>query len=485
MGNTIRKGKRFAALVLAAMLAAGLLGGCNDTTTTPDPSGSSGGSSGGETSETPEETYTFPDLDLNQYEFKIAEAWSYGETDRPPTEYGVSGLGDAILDRNQAIEDALNCTITLEYYDPYNFFDLVTTSIMAGDKIADVMTPVVFNFGKFVNAEQLYDLNELPGVDLSKPWWNQTIPAITTFGGKVYGASAQFARVEGEAVGVFYNRRILNEIGMQDPQELVAQGAWDLDAFKEYVAKGMKDLNNDGVFDDNDQWSVTGECTEAMYSLFVGGGNKILDTVDGKVTYMLGEASSIDYMLKMKDVFEPQGSYYNPNWDFGKQLTNFVGGKVFLFIGALLHYPDMRDMADDFGVLPIPAAPGSDTYYSLITHNSPIVCVPTTIDNPEATGAILEAMAALSEPEFDIWFDDYSTLTLRDDESVHVARDIVIPSLTLELAHTGHFLSAEMTAATDGILTNPILIDRTQEPASAVDAVKEQAQAMVDEIYNK
>ena len=94
-------------------------------------------------------------------------------------------------------------------------------------------------------------------------------------------------------------------------------------------------------------------------------------------------------------------------------------------------------------------------------------------------------MAALSQPEFDIWFDDYATLTLRDDELVHIAQDIVIPTQTLELAHTSHFIFAEMTSATDGVLTNRIFIDRTQEPASAVDAVKEQDQAMVDEIYNK
>lgn len=479
--------KRLLTLTLALAIVTGLLAGCTGgKTTSGTPDNSKGTASGGNNSasESTVETYTPPELNLDGYEFKIAEAWSYGEADRPVLEPGVSNLNDAIIERNKKIEETFGCTISYEYYDPFSFFDLVTTSLLAGDKIADAMTPVVFNFGKFVNANQLYDLKDLPGINLDKPWWNQKIRELTTFGDGIYGASAQFSRVEGEAIGLFYNRRILSDMGMEDPQKLVQEGKWDLDAFKSYVAKAPKDLNNDGVFDDNDQWAVTGECTEAMNALFVGGGNHILQQIDGKVQYVLGESSNIDYLLKMKDVFAPEGSYYNPNWDFGKQLTNFVSGKVFFFVGALLHYPDMRDMADDFGVLPIPAAPGSNTYHSLITHNSPIVCVPTTIDNPEATGAILEAMAAYSQPEFDIWMDDYATLTLRDDESVRIARDIVIPSLTLELAFTGHFISPELTSATTNMVSFPVLIDRTQEPASSIDAVKEQAQAMVDEIYN-
>ena len=357
-------------------------------------------------------------------------------------------------------------------------------SLLSGKKFADVMTPASYNFGRFVNADKLYDLKKLPGVDLSKPWWNQRISEQTAFGKGVYGAGAGFAQVEDKIIGLFYNRRLLSEMGLEDPQKLVREGRWDLDAFQRYIEQAPKDRNSDGSFDDsNDWWAMTGDYIPAMNALFTGGGNVILRQTGGRVDYVLDEAPHIEYLLKMKEIFAPDGTFFNPNWDGGRAATGFTFGYV-LFCAVELSDPIIEGMEEDFGVVPFPAAPGSSTYHCLMSHHSPIVCVPSTIDNPEATGAVLEALAAYSQPEPGIWLDGYAAAVLRDDGSIRMVKDIIIPSQTLELAFTSHFIAPDLTSATINMVSFPVVVDRTMDPASSIGAVKEQAQAMIDEIHN-
>lgn len=476
--------KRLLILILAMVIITGPLTGCNGGKTTSGISNGNDSASGDTSPESAAEVYTPPALDLEGYAFKIAAAHYYDEADLPGPGKGVSELNDAVFERNRKIEEAFGCTISYDYYDPFTFFDQVIASLLSGKKFADVMTPASYNFGKFVNADKLYDLKKLPGVDLHKPWWNRQISEQTTFGKGVYGAGAGFAQAEDKIIGLFYNRRLLVEMGLEDPQKLVREGRWDLDAFQRYIEQAPKDRNNDGTFDDsNDWWAMTGDDIPAMNALFTGGGNVILRQTGGRVDYVLDEAPHIEYLLKMKELFAPDGTFFNPNWDYGRAASGFAFGYV-LFCAVELSDPIIGKMEEDFGVVPFPAAPGSSAYHCLMSNNSPIVCVPSTIDNPKATGAVLEALAAYSQPEPGIWLDGYAAAVLRDAESIRMVRDVIIPNQTLELAYTGHWIHPDLSLATTNMVYFPVVIDRTMDPASSINEIKEQAQAMVDEVYN-
>lgn len=433
------------------------------------------------------DTDGLPQKDLGGYEFIVAEGWYYGEETKPSLELGVSDLNDQIIARNSEIQKRFNCKITYQYFNPVTFFDEVSVAILAGDKIADVVTPTMFNYGKFVNGALLTDLKTIPYIKLDKPWWNKNIENATRVGDKSFGSSNQMARTEGNAFVVFFNKNLVQKLQLENPYELVTQDKWNWDKFSELANAAIKDLNGDGTFNENDQWGVTGPTSESMEALFVSSGLNLISQVNGNKIpqYNLSEPNSIDALIKMKDMFKSNGSFYNPNMDYNMQLGQFMNGKSLFFINPLYQYDYLREMSDDFGVVPMPKGMGTKDYHTLVTHNAPVVSVPITIDNKENTGLILEAMAFASYKEKKIWLDQLSTKLLRDEESAKNINDHVFTSITTDVSYLWHNISPEISQGTSGAVTFPILTDRTLEPKSYTEQYKTLIQTFLNEAYSK
>lgn len=87
--------KRMIALLLAGLLAATAMTGCKGSESSPGSNDSAGGTSGSDLDD------GVPEMNLNGYEFVIADAYHY---EQPNMEPGSSDLTDAVLERNKIIE---------------------------------------------------------------------------------------------------------------------------------------------------------------------------------------------------------------------------------------------------------------------------------------------------------------------------------------------------------------------------------------------
>ena len=185
-------------------------------------------------------------------------------------------------------------------------------------------------------------------------------------------------------------------------------------------------------------------------------------------------------------MFSAPGCYYYGGGDSQLCTQMFMDGQVTFFMNLMSRGDRLRDMKDDYGFLPIPMGPNVDQFYSPIDHNTPIICVPSTgIDNPEATGAILQAMACASYKEKDIWEEEVAGLYYRDDESFANLTEHVLPSMTFDPLFMYSRLAQEFEMYTITAVFKPIARDPAADAATIINEGKEVVQTMIDELINK
>lgn len=476
--------RRIISSLLCAAVAVTALAGCG---------GSGGGNGGGKGGDS---TFAYlnsmPDVDLGGYNFVIAEAAYYGSEDRPNMEAGASDLSDAILARNKAIEEKFNCTISYEYYDPTSFYDEVYPIIMSGEKVADIMDTTLFSYGKFATAEYLYDMSTLPHVDFTQDHWLKVYDDTAVYHtGERYGASAMFANPYTHGFGLYFNKRLVDESGLLDTlgveslYDLLEQNKWNWDTFGQMLSGGYVDVGSDGVFDNNDTYSITGGLDGGICALYLANGLNMLKVEDGYVKYAMTDPEVIPALTTMKGMFATPGIYYYGGGDSTECTKMFINGKVTFYLNLTTRGQALRDMNDDFGLLPLPIGPNATGYSSPIDHNTPIISVPSSIDNPEATGLILEALAATSYSEFDVWKDEVTSLYYRDEESADILLNYILPNLISDPVYIYDRIDQQLEAYTTNVIYKPIARDPNADPATMINSGKEVIQTLLDEVVNK
>lgn len=469
--------KRIICLVLSATLIVGCLAGCAKK---------GNGGSKGEASVF-DYLNNMPDADFEGYEFVIAEACYYGSEDRPNMEAGASELSDAILARNKAIEEKFNCKITYEYYDPTSFYNEIYPLIMSGEKVADIMDVTLFTYGKLSVGEYLYDMSTLPNVDFSKDHWLKIYDDTAVLSSGIrYGASAMFANPYTHGFGIYFNKRLVSELGLEDPYKLLNEGKWNWDTFGTLLSKAMKDVDSDAVFGSNDIYSITGGLDGGITAFYLANGENMFEIADdGKVKYAMTGDNVIPTLTKMKSMFSTPGAYYYGGGDSSLCTDMFINGQVTFYINLTTRGQALREMSDDFGLVPVPMGPDVDSYYSAIDHNTPIVCVPSSIDNPEATGTILEALAATSYSELEVWKDEISGLYYRDDESAKVLSEHILPNIIYDPVFMYSRIDQQFEQYTITAVFKPIARDPNTDPATIIGSGKQVVQTLIDEVINQ
>lgn len=470
--------KRVLSLIICACLLVTALCGCGD-----DKKSSGSGSKGS----TFEYLNKMPDKDLDGYNFVIAEACYYGSEDRPNMEAGASDLSDAILARNKAIEEKFNCTISYEYYDPTSFYDEMYPIIMSGEKVADIMDVTLFTYGKLSVGEYLYDMSKLPHVNFKKDHWIDIYDdTVSLASGERYGASAAFANPYTHGFGIYFNKRLISELGLEDPYKLLKEGKWNWETFGALLNKAMKDVDSDAAFGNNDIYSITGGLDGGITSFYLANGLNMFDIDDnGFVRYAMTDENVIPTLTTLKSMFAPPGAYYYGGGDSSLCTEMFINGQVTFYMNLTTRGQALREMEDEYGLVPVPMGPDVDKYYSAIDHNTPIVCVPSSIDNPEATGLILEALAATSYSELDVWQEEIATLYYSDDESAKVLSDYILPNVIYDPVFMYSRIDKSFEAQTITAIFKPIARDPNADAATIINSGKDAVQALIDEVINQ
>jgi hypothetical protein len=346
-------------------------------------------------------------VNLGGKNFKILidKQWSGNSldiTDYDIEEVNGEVLNDAIYTRNILIEETYNLKLEGIHADD-TIETIMNKTVKAGVDEYDAVAVRLLRAAKF--AASGYGVNMFDtALTLNAPWWDQNILADTSIGGAAYFISGDIFIKHYDGIALLmFNKKLLTELALESPYNLVNNNQWTMDKFNEMVKGVYQDLDNDGKMTRYDRY---GFVTQADYltSFVNGSGEKLVSKDKDDLPVFTGNSEKLSNILdKMNEVYL-EDTYCMHRNAYGKekgsgqlvQFWVFPEGRS-LFYWAFPRYMDLglRDMEDDFGILPIPKWDSNqDRYYATVNNwHSYTYMLPITVGDVERNSNILDAMA--------------------------------------------------------------------------------------------
>jgi len=312
---------------------------------------------------------------------------------------------DAMYTRNRKLEERFNFTFSeLMAEDLIQATNNARKIVLSGDHQYDIITLTTAGSLPLVQEGLMHPISLLPHINIDKPYWNRQLNSdLTVLNKKYFIHGAHDLSTYDMTHVMLFNKAMVQDLGMDNPYELVNTGKWTFDKFAEMSKMVISDLNGDGRFDENDRYGLIIPSHYPLPNFWIAAGVKSIEKDENDIPYSaMGEQKFIDVFQK---TFEITWDINHDSW-FGVNLsdlepifvTMFENGQG-LFLNSTFYYINgLRGMETDFGILPYPKYTESqENYYSRI-ENSTSALVPVTADNAvlERASVILEALACES-----------------------------------------------------------------------------------------
>ncbi len=314
-------------------------------------------------------------------------------------------VNDAVYERNRSVEDLLG--ISLEFVvenghwaDRNSFNALIKNSVMAGDGAYDLVNGVTVCVlpaaadGIFTNAL------ELENVDFTNPWWVQGMDENLAIGGKLFGfiGDASLSLYKDLSV-MYFNKGLLESYQLENPYELVRSNEWTIDKLFEMASIAASDLDGDSTMNkDTDQFGYIAHyvpqrafqtATEMKVFDFDEDGNPFVTSLSER---------DIDIYNRLNTQLMNREIIYAVDVSDHTELTKiFEAGRSLFMLDFLYATEYLREMDDDFGIVPMPKADSEqESYHSQIGTSTSMFFVPKTTADVALTGKVCEALSYYS-----------------------------------------------------------------------------------------
>ena len=378
---------------------------CNNTAANTDT-----GDAGTTVSDTAEETDiidSFPAEDLGGMTYTIMSRPIIKADVNQIAPESMTGeiINDAVYRRNTAVEERFNVSIKWLECEENDYISRFTSSVMASEDSFQFAAIHVIQSGTLANRGLLADLNTIPNIDLSNPWWNQNAVESLTVNGKTYISQNDiptYTVICNNHI-MYFNRSLAEEYNIGDLYGLIRDGGWTLDRLYEYAGMVSSDLNGDSVMDKNDLWGLI--TTTGSTSIFLPSCNQaIMETgSDGLPALCLNTSKTAEIVGKIYRLCVGNEFTLMNNITFEVEYCKLFADSHSLFYnGYVADMNMMRDMEDMFGLIPPPKFDENQSeYYTLIQGNSDLVGIPSSLpeDKRASVGLVTEALAAVSYAE--------------------------------------------------------------------------------------
>ena len=374
-------------------------------------------------------------LDFSGYEFNVLtyDNKSWDVYIDPVTETGDT-LNDAAYKRNSETEELLNITIKAQKEGLDNYETVFQNCVMSGDgESVDLM--VFWSPGqrtRYVTEKLVYDWNNLPYVDLEADYYNKSANNTYTILGRQYFAVSDFTYTVQQHWRILFNKTIASDFGIDSPYDAFFDGNWTIDRMLGDIKGVSADLNSDGKQDLDDRYGMIAN-SYTVSGLIFGFGDSPVRLNGDQFEFSLNNERFNDEVRKLVEFFDnPDICIYDR--DIRKQYTNFYNGKS-LYMPYSSDPAALRDIEVDYGYLPYPKFDENQENY-VVWAAGGMMAVPATAVDTERTGAIIEALSAISGKYLkDAFIEKYiEGKILRDDESVNVYR-MMRENMTYEISY--------------------------------------------------
>ncbi len=338
-----------------------------------------------------------PDADFGGRTFTVAGDNGYESfylADEPNGEV----VHDAIWKRNQAVSERFNIALDANVFDEGSITANVQNSMMAGDEAYQLISGHIIYLGMAAASEIMYDMNDLPHIDFSRPWWSDSTKEDLTYKGITFIAIGDFAlSAVSETYCMFYNKEFAVDYGLPDMYDLVYAGEWTIGKQMELSEGVYQDLNGDGRKNKQDMVALSSSPYSAANAYLWAFGKKIAtQQPDGTYDITYYDEKLVSIMETLHHLYhETDQVFFEGNqdtmWTFEPKRALFADG---VFNNAVT---TLRDVEFDYGIIPYPKwDTQQEAYYTSVDGGHEGLAAVRSISDPEFVGTIIEALCAES-----------------------------------------------------------------------------------------
>ena len=310
-------------------------------------------------------------------------------------------VNDAIFRRNLYTEDRLNIKFGYFFSPQSSFNQTVKNSVNSGGDDYDLIAGFAYYIPPLSLENVFLNWNEVPYIDLSKPWWAADCVKELDIGGKLYFITGDLSLDWVLSMYVYYyNKQMAVEYSLPDFYRLVLDGKWTFSKFAEIAKSIRKDLNGDGIYDQNDQYGYVAWEFANVDGYFAAFDQPITAPgAGGLPEYVVNTPRTANIIDMVRSLMYDSGMIY-----YNKSDKDTVVPNMFIEGNNLFYYSELYDsgtifksMESDFGILPCPKYDeNQDGYYTVAHDVYSLFCAPITCGRRELLGAAAEVMAAES-----------------------------------------------------------------------------------------
>ncbi|RCW48424.1 ABC transporter substrate-binding protein [Paenibacillus prosopidis] len=313
-----------------------------------------------------EEVYSTPemDFDLGGKTIKIVSWWDMTIPEDNPDNIQRKKNLDALMEKH-------NFKVEYVAIDYGEYQQKVTASLLAGEPIGDIVRlGKTYTVPTLVKQDLLWPIDEYTKNPRA---FNQKVTnEYYQYEGRGYGFSEGHANL---VQGLFYNRTLMNQLGLKALQEYVNEDNWNWETFIQVAKEANKDTNNDGKLD---TWGLANPSLpdQALYSNNTGLTKGDKQNLDDPATL---DALNFVSRLATEQVGRPtEGGDWTEAGQFFRQ------GNTLMVAGALWELSGMQtDMPDyELGFVPFPKGPNATEYHSAEALYQALT-IPKAVENPE------------------------------------------------------------------------------------------------------
>ena len=440
--------KRIVSAILAGLLLVGSLTACATGVDTPDDTKPANQTTAPvEEGETELHDNLPDDLDYGGDDIVFISRDRKGWYDCEILVENVNGdsINDAVFERNKAVEQRLNVTIT-NILDKDEPCEEVEIAVNAGTHEYDVMAAACFvTLGQ--TPRGIYaNLRDTAYLDFDQPWWSAGLNDATLYKGTQYVLTgSMLLSIYRFAYATVFNQKLFDDADQKYLYEYVDNGTWTLDKQISLVPIFHRDNGNATQDKEGDiygyistqhisvdpYWSccevdILSRDEDGDFTIVFDSGKlhgvaeKVLELYYGtdNASYILSTYGSDEHMDGCCDMFA-EGK--------GAMATIRVMG---------LERSSVRSMTDKFGIVPMPKYDETQKEYHTMLHDRfTVVAIPTTAQG-ERLDELSAVLEALSSTGYQIVKPVYYEETLRTkivhDPQSSEMMELIINSLTTD-----------------------------------------------------
>jgi len=378
-----------------------------------------------------------PEADFEGADFNIYVQKEF-EYDGGVEDYTGEPLDDVIYERNQNVGERFGVNITYQSDDHATMSNNIRKAVTSDDDAYQLCMAHIIQNGTNILNDNFYNLAEVDYIDTTRPWYPKFAIETSTINDRIYAlvSDASLSSCV-QTYCVYFNKAIAANYNIVDDDlySLVNNGQWTIDRLDEYVKMVYEDLNGNSRRDGKDLYG-TKSIIFYSFNFLWAFDQPIMEVKDESVEFLLNNEKTVAILDKLYSFYyENEGNYHQIDYIPSKQaFANGEGMFLLCHFGPAL--AELRDMEEDYGIIPFPKWDEEQAAYKTTIDGSfDVLSIPTTVRDIEMAGLLTEALSAYSWKNVLPVFYDISLKVKgsRDEESIAMI-DTILDSRVVDFS---------------------------------------------------